>query len=508
MKNMLTVMIIMFTSISLAMAQEYVGSSACQMCHSSKYSDWIVSGHPYKANISSEGWNILGPAADGGPQYPEFVQNFRNTWMSEIGSSWSEITGIIGGFGWKARFIDGSGKIIGTLNSEINPGGGHNQMNFFEGEEWGWGDYHPTDDKTYNYGCFKCHTTAPIEEGTWIEGVDGLGTFAEDGVGCEACHGPGSNHVNSPTVANIDRVYEFDINSGNGLILADGTSDHANINTDRVNNLCGTCHNRGFDAPIEAKNGYIKHHEPWEESLTWEGHSFMDCAECHDPHKRVIWGGDGVTDNCVTCHENHSNNNHNGNATCIDCHMPYAGKSAVARGESGYKGDIRSHLFAITVDNNSMFNVEGTFVQDDEERRASLDLGFACLGCHNDDANDDIPNKTIDQALASVLSTNGIHGELSIDNSSQIPTKLTLHQNFPNPFNPLTTISFELSDMSEINITVFDLMGREIAELINETVDAGYHSIDWNASEFSTGVYLVKLTSGETSSVQKMILMK
>ncbi len=330
-------------------------------------------------------------------------------------------------------------------------------------------------------------------------------------MGCEACHGPGSDHVSAPTTANIDRVYEFDINDGNGLILADGSSDHVDPNGDRVNNLCGTCHNRGFNAPIEAKSGYIKHHEVWEESLTWDGHAGMSCSTCHDPHKRVIWGGEGIKMDCTTCHTNHeANTNHAASASCTDCHMPYAGKSAVARGESGYKGDIHSHLFKITVNEESMFTEDGTLVRDDETRSASLDLGFACLGCHNDAADDAIPDKTLAEAVASAAN---MHGTNSTDPNNTVPAEFHLAQNYPNPFNPTTTIDFSLKKESEVRVVVYDLIGKQIATLANSTMGAGNYQLRWNGTtdngrSVPAGVYFTEMRTPEYHKTIKMVYLK
>ncbi|MBL7109252.1 MAG: T9SS type A sorting domain-containing protein [Candidatus Marinimicrobia bacterium] len=510
--KLLTKIMMCVMVVGLVWSQDYVGSSACMYCHSGQYGDWADSGHPFKANIKSEGWNILGPGADGGPQYPDFVSNYQENWMSTLGTSWdTDITGVVGGFGWKARFLDNSGKIVGTLNSEINPGAGQNQFNFFDGEEWGWVDYHPSDDKTYNYGCFRCHTTGPSEEGTWLDGVDGLGHFAEDGVGCEACHGPGSDHVAGPNSSNIDLVYEYNITDTTGL---DYGGDIGVVppdpNGDDVNYLCGTCHNRGFNAPIEAKSGYIEHHEPWEEFITTDHYEHgMTCTDCHDPHKRVIWGGDGITASCTNCHTDQQETiNHLGDATCVDCHMPYAGKSAVARGESGYKADIHSHLFTVTVDAESMFNEEGNLVQDDENREASLDLGFTCLGCHNNDSTDGIFDKTIEEALASIISTNGIHGSLNIEHANITPSGYSLQQNYPNPFNPETTIEYTLKESGYVKLAVYDILGQNVVDLVDGNMKAGFYQQVLNAENLGAGIYFYKLETNNFSEMKKMILLK
>ena len=505
MKKLLILTLIL--GMGAVFAADYVGSNGCSGCHPSQYGDWSESGHPFKANIKSEGWNILGAGADGGPQYPEFVANFQENWMAGLGTAWEDdISGVIGGFGWKARFIDNTGKIVGTLNSIVNPESGQNQYNFYGGTDYGWVDYHATDDKTYNYGCFRCHTTGPSAEGSWIADQD-LGSFQEDGVGCEACHGPGSDHIAGPSVENIDRVYEYNITDTTGLdyggalgvVLPDP-------NGDDVNYLCGTCHNRGFNAPIEASGGYIKHHEPWEEFITTDHYEGgMNCATCHDPHKRVIWDGDAITKTCESCHDDHVTN-HSAAATCVDCHMPYAGKSAVARGESGYKGDIRSHLFDITVDAESMFTEDDSAVQDDETREASLSLGFACLGCHNDDPNDAILDKTLEDA---VLGAAGMHeGTTGTETNTVVPGTYFLAQNYPNPFNPETAITYGIAKTGHVKLEVYDMLGKEIATLINEPKEAGNYTVNFNGTDLPTGVYFYKLETAEFSQINKMVILK
>ena len=81
--------------------------------------------------------------------------------------------------------------------------------------------------------------------------------------------------------------------------------------------------------------------------------------------------------------------------------MPYASKSGTKVGDSGFEGDVRSHLMKIIVNDESMFNDDGSAIRDDETRPAGLSVAYACLGCHNRDANDNIPDKTIEQALES-----------------------------------------------------------------------------------------------------------
>ena len=96
------------------------------------------------------------------------------------------------------------------------------------------------------------------------------------------------------------------------------------------------------------------------------------------------------------------------------------------------------------------------------------------------------------------------------------PQKFLLEQNYPNPFNPETVISYQLSVISYVSLRVFDLLGREVAVLLNEVKGPGTYSITWNAEGFPSGMYLYSLTSnpiGRTSdkifsTTKKLILLK
>lgn len=88
------------------------------------------------------------------------------------------------------------------------------------------------------------------------------------------------------------------------------------------------------------------------------------------------------------------------------------------------------------------------------------------------------------------------------------PTEYTLSQNFPNPFNPVTTIRFGLPVDGQTTLRVYDLLGREVAELVNETLAAGVHHARFDASRLPSGTYIFALTSGGVRLSNKMILLK
>jgi len=311
-----------------AAAQEYVGSDTCKTCHEAKWNDHRFSGHPYKLHktVDVETWAL---------PLPE-------------GYDWADISYVIGGWGWKVRYMDLDGYII-TESPPGNPG--NNQFNLATGE---WVDYHAGEMKPYN--CGRCHTTGFSEVGNQ-EGLMGIeGTWEFEGVQCEECHGPGGDHAALPMSSNIQ--------------------------VDDSAAACGACHVRGDPmTEIPASNGFVRHHEQYNELLA-SPHSFLDCTSCHDSHKKSEIS---ITTECTDCHDSYLDEKKafkglgrkhvDAGLSCQDCHMPYTGKSAVAF--NTYKGDIRSHLFDISTDKN----VE-PFTEDGANASGILTGEWVCLGCH------------------------------------------------------------------------------------------------------------------------------
>ena len=88
------------------------------------------------------------------------------------------------------------------------------------------------------------------------------------------------------------------------------------------------------------------------------------------------------------------------------------------------------------------------------------------------------------------------------------PTKIELSQNYPNPFNPSTTISFTLPQSGNVKLTVYNIIGQQVAELVNGYKEAGIHTINFSASDFNSGVYFYRLETESLSELKKMILVK
>ena len=86
--------------------------------------------------------------------------------------------------------------------------------------------------------------------------------------------------------------------------------------------------------------------------------------------------------------------------------------------------------------------------------------------------------------------------------------KTELYQNHPNPFNPSTVISFNLSELSHVNITIYNAIGQKVAELINKEMNGGFHNINFDASSLSSGFYFYRLETQNYSKTMKMILLR
>jgi hypothetical protein len=89
-----------------------------------------------------------------------------------------------------------------------------------------------------------------------------------------------------------------------------------------------------------------------------------------------------------------------------------------------------------------------------------------------------------------------------------VPKSALLAQNYPNPFNPTTVISYQLPDVSDVRLVVYDLIGREVAVLVNERKAAGSYQAKFNAAGLASGVYLYRLTAGSFLQTRKLMVLK
>jgi hypothetical protein len=96
----------------------------------------------------------------------------------------------------------------------------------------------------------------------------------------------------------------------------------------------------------------------------------------------------------------------------------------------------------------------------------------------------------------------------SVDYKSTKPVELSLSQNYPNPFNPSTAIDYSLAKESFVQLRVFDVLGREIATIIHENEPVGKHTVYFDASDLSSGIYFYRITAGGVVGSKKMMVIK
>jgi plastocyanin len=108
----------------------------------------------------------------------------------------------------------------------------------------------------------------------------------------------------------------------------------------------------------------------------------------------------------------------------------------------------------------------------------------------------------------------GMSGVIIVENPVGVPVdeliadKFELQQNYPNPFNPTTSISFSIPSSAFTSLKVYDIIGNEVATLVNEEKTAGNYEVRFNASSLTSGTYFYKLSAGSFTEVKKMILLK
>jgi len=348
----------------------YIGSSACGACHPEIGQTAFVHGHAQALQ------RIVGqrPAYPGETE-PGQVPN------PPTGRTFSDISYVIGGYLFDAQFVDDGGFVLTD-----GAAGVHTQWNLAledNGTAAGFVAFLPTRTTPlpYSFDCFRCHTTGPRPASVAVPdrqdnrpGIEG--TWAEPGVRCEACHGPGSNHVPNPSARNL---------------FVDATAQ-----------TCARCHTAGEDPTvIRAADGFISVNTQFAELRASGGHADFDCTVCHDPHVSAVFSDAGIRNECTVCHTDQNMALHQGKVLtrgnftepleCQSCHMPYATRTASSAspavvGVVGRMGDTRTHIFRIDtrpVDHTRMFAADGATVRKDALGRAAVTVDFVCLRCHN-----------------------------------------------------------------------------------------------------------------------------
>lgn len=169
-----------------------------------------------------------------------------------------------------------------------------------------------------------------------------------------------------------------------------------------------------------------------------------------------------------------------------------------------YKQVTGDWSLLVTTSNNWYEDVSESYcipnppAQCTNERIISYKVTAVDLGAHESD-----PSNIVD-----VRVQGGGIDKANITPESDIPTEYSLSQNYPNPFNPNTTINYSIKLSGLATLKVFDMLGTEVASLVNELKEAGSYSVNFNASNLPSGIYFYTLASGNFMATKKLILLK
>lgn len=349
----------------------YIGSAACAACHPDIAATLELHGHSQALKVTQ------GTA----PSYPPEAP-FAGVPSPPPTFEWSDVAFVIGGYTKAANFVDVDGFVLtdGAAGTPLQ----YTLERPHSATEAAFVPFSPGDvtASPYPYECFRCHTTGgePIEtNGGQRQGNrPGIGgTWAEEGVRCEACHGPGSLHPPDPS---------------GGTIVVDSTAA-----------LCARCHGYPDEAEvIVAADGFIAGNQQFGE-VQASPHAGFACIVCHNPHVSVTFDrANALRNGCRACHPGQNMAMHEGKIliqgdyveflACESCHMPFAARNASSAaaeftgGNGGRIGDIRTHIMYIDTverDYKALFTADGQEVVRDTDGKAAVTLDFVCLRCHN-----------------------------------------------------------------------------------------------------------------------------
>lgn len=325
----------------------YAGSSTCGGCHKDIYDTYMKSGHAWTLTQLEKARPLVLPYT----RIPAPPQGY----------TWADISYVIGGYNWKALFLDQNGFIITDQPGQSGNADYLNQFNLANpivGKEAGWVQYH-SGEPDMSYDCAACHTTGYQSGGHQGDLAGITGTWQETGVQCEACHGPGSLHASNPT--------------GVRMLI------------DRDSQMCAQCHETGPSQSVDPETGMPMHQDQYG-GMFLSRHNALDCVTCHDPHTGVEQlrqtEEPTTSTRCEDCHLQEARYQNNPkhlavNMACTECHMPYMIASAWDSPHA-FLGDIRTHVMSINPSQISQVSPDGSQVY------TQISLDYACKHCHKE----------------------------------------------------------------------------------------------------------------------------
>jgi hypothetical protein len=183
---------------------------------------------------------------------------------------------------------------------------------------------------------------------------------------------------------------------------------------------------------------------------------------------------------------------------------PLPGNSSM----TSYSASVHDNHFIRGNDETGMIDFYEFFPPDSMELRARVAASYEAAYGYWTPNGDTL--WICDSNNMSMYLVEGMPNDVEDDpgSSSAIPGEFRLHQAYPNPFNPTTTIQYDLPRASDVRIIVYDLLGREVVRLVDGHMRAGYHRVNWHASDLTSGMYFYSLQAGAWQDVKKAILLK
>jgi Secretion system C-terminal sorting domain len=183
----------------------------------------------------------------------------------------------------------------------------------------------------------------------------------------------------------------------------------------------------------------------------------------------------------------------NTNRTVVIGLVPQIGPEHKADLSAG-TGPIANLVFEITDPSVNSVTLEAI-----ELKEPDHNLMFVYGG--TDDAGNSVLTETFPEFKSVTVS-------LAAGIGSNLPKSFAIQQNYPNPFNPTTNIAFDVPKASHVELSVFNVLGQKVVSLVNQAMDPGTHTVAWDASTNSSGVYYYRIVAGDFSATKKMVLLK
>ncbi|MDX9924355.1 MAG: T9SS type A sorting domain-containing protein [Ignavibacteriaceae bacterium] len=365
--------------------------------------------------------------------------------------------------------------------------------------------------------CVRCHTGSGFKQ--FVDGVPTTSTDPTfDAISCASCHEPHSNAISH-------QLRKASVKLGNGEIVNGGGNGR----------LCMNCHQSRQNAAtytVKSASHYGPHYATQADVLvgtnvvTWGatipntkhfGVTEDACVTCHmfpDPAgaaKKAVHQGahtfsmrdmdTGVAnmDACATCH---------GNSLGLDFHdVNFFYKGTGDHDGDGVTEGLQAEVHGLIEKVSSLLpnpdpHAETSTAWTKVQLEAAYNIRTIYYdnswGIHNPKFTIALLNKTWD----------ALNGITDVDENELVPTEFTVYQNYPNPFNPTTNIKFSIPKASNVKVIVYDAIGREVRQLVNNELNAGTHTIQFNASNLASGIYLYRIEAGDFTKVNKMLLIK